>query len=74
MTTAKNAVSIGLQLENQYLVCVCVCVCVRVYVCWRKGEQLFGWWQVDSPLIPVGENSAIPEIKLGQKSQKTKTD
>ena len=43
MTTAKNAVSTGLYLENCYLaqvrvclrvrVCVCVCLCVRAYVC-----------------------------------------
>ena len=33
MTTAKNAVSIGLYLENCYLVQVRVCVCVYVYVC-----------------------------------------
>ena len=55
-------------------VSVCVCPCVRMFVrvqrgrnwLWWWGEQLFGWrWGTPS----WRENSAIPERKLGHKTQ-----
>ena len=70
---------ITLKLLFSVSVCVCGCVCVCVCLCvsaleggltFGSGEeQHFGWWWVDSPYTPSRENSAIPQTKLGHKTQ-----